>query len=291
MIVGTWNATASTFTPGGTAPNAVRIHGRRSAATGNAIPLILGQLVGRPSHDILASATTRGAAGSGMEIFGINKLSGGSPTQRVSGNVEVGSNGSWDGPSGTLIVGNIHYRGSVPNGVQVSGTRTQMPSNKSFTNVSAPSGSTNHQDMSLSSTTYNIGPGNHRIDNLSIGGNGTLAINANNGDVRIYVTKNLSISGEGRITVSGSNRVEFYMASEDAVSLSGNGIGRGALYANRSDFKASGDAYWQGTVIARTIDLSSTGRVIADPSFPVAASFASLMGGSGAVSGTIATVN
>src|SRR4051794_10402404 len=52
--VGTWSA--GTFTSGGTSPNAVRIKAERSAARGNPVPLLFGQIIGRGTCDVRVTA-------------------------------------------------------------------------------------------------------------------------------------------------------------------------------------------------------------------------------------------
>lgn len=56
VIVGTWNATTFTFTAGGSSPNAVEVFARRTAATNNAVPLIMGQILGVNTCDTSASS-------------------------------------------------------------------------------------------------------------------------------------------------------------------------------------------------------------------------------------------
>jgi Flp pilus assembly protein TadG len=53
---GLWNAATQTFTLSATNANAVRITAKRTSARGNPISLVFGQLIGRPTIDLTASA-------------------------------------------------------------------------------------------------------------------------------------------------------------------------------------------------------------------------------------------
>jgi hypothetical protein len=54
--LGTWNLQNSTFTPGGATPNAVRVTARRTSAAGDAIPLVLGPILGIDTIDVAESS-------------------------------------------------------------------------------------------------------------------------------------------------------------------------------------------------------------------------------------------
>lgn len=54
--VGAWDETSHTFTPGGWTFNAVRVRARRTAQSGNAVPLMFGKLVGREASDVTVYA-------------------------------------------------------------------------------------------------------------------------------------------------------------------------------------------------------------------------------------------
>jgi Flp pilus assembly protein TadG len=56
VVIGTWNADTYTFTAGGSNPNAVEVFARRTAATNNAVPLLIGQILGVNSCDTTASS-------------------------------------------------------------------------------------------------------------------------------------------------------------------------------------------------------------------------------------------
>lgn len=57
VIIGTWNSSTRTFTPGGSSPNAVKVIARRSNATGNPIRLSFASLFGASTKDVTVSAT------------------------------------------------------------------------------------------------------------------------------------------------------------------------------------------------------------------------------------------
>ena len=56
VTLGTWSPTSNTFSSGGTNPNAVRVTGLNTAANGNAVPMYFGNLWGKTSNDLTATA-------------------------------------------------------------------------------------------------------------------------------------------------------------------------------------------------------------------------------------------
>ncbi len=78
VVVGTWNPSTSTFTSGGTTPNAVQVTGVNTTANSNPVSLYFGSLFGKPSVDLtstvvasyVSSGTGSGAQGTGSGAQG-----------------------------------------------------------------------------------------------------------------------------------------------------------------------------------------------------------------------------
>jgi Flp pilus assembly protein TadG len=55
VLMGVWDSNARTFTTTNTNPNAVKVTAHRTAAAGNAVPLLFGRIIGRSACDVNAS--------------------------------------------------------------------------------------------------------------------------------------------------------------------------------------------------------------------------------------------
>lgn len=79
VVVGNWDIASRTFTSlaqtGGTAPNAVQVTGRTTAANGNALQTLLGARVGLTSVDMVTTATSSFATGKSFHVILVNDLS------------------------------------------------------------------------------------------------------------------------------------------------------------------------------------------------------------------------
>ncbi len=74
VSIGVWDSTAKTFTVTAVSPNAVRVITRRTAATGNGVPLLFGGIYGQKFCDVTASSVAvlqTGSAISAIRVEGI----------------------------------------------------------------------------------------------------------------------------------------------------------------------------------------------------------------------------
>lgn len=132
----------------------------------------------------------------------------------LSGNARVNGDAS-TGPNGTVsISGNAQVTGTISDDTNVNLSSVTVPS--SLTSLSSSGGYSVSGNNSAT-----ISAGNYKFSDLSVSGNGQLTIQ---GPASIYLTSTtspaLKISGNGLVTVTG--QVTFYI--DGTASISGNGI-------------------------------------------------------------------
>jgi hypothetical protein len=175
----------------------------------------------------------------------------------VGGTVAMGPNGSigptFDEANRATTVSDGVAKGWIRNDFDVDVPDASLPSGMD----SAPSlGNINN------ATTIN--GGDWKIGNINLGGNGqTLRIE---GTVRLYVTGNTSISGNGSILIAPGASLEVYSAG--SVSIAGNGVANQTSLASNNKFfglpgstswNISGNGQWTGTIYAPQADLAMKG--------------------------------
>ncbi len=132
------------------------------------------------------------------------------------------------GPGGTLSLGGQAVAGSKSYiqeggaGIQPGWSSDDM--NVNFSNVSPPfaggaftPGSGSYGDTNY---TYLVGNGNYQMDSLSLSGQQMVAVT---GNAVLYVTGNISLSGQAMIYIAPGASLQLYCAGADA-SLTGQGV-------------------------------------------------------------------
>jgi hypothetical protein len=205
---GTWDASAKTFTPlTGAArsnANAMRITARRTAARGNAVPLLFAKVLGRETCDVSASSIallTPGTPGGAVGLTGIivrnsafiasyNSSVTTTPTQAgANSNGGMASNGTISGQNNNLLKGTVTLGpGGDINGVAVTGGTNHVPAN-----IPAP-------DMPTWSPAANPGG---ISQNYTVNANTTLA-GGTYWFTSLTLNKNLSFSGIATLIVNGN---------------------------------------------------------------------------------------
>jgi hypothetical protein len=149
---------------------------------------------------------------------------------------------------------------------------------------------TSDGDLSISkeADSVELGAGYHMYDSLSLSGKGTITLNAENGDVNLYLIQNPSIRSIGQsqiIVTSGTANVYFegdvnlggqgvFNESVDAstltfygtdnvsdISLTGIGEFYGSFYAPSADYNIIGDSKIFGSVTGKTVDMKGTSAI------------------------------
>lgn len=204
----------------------------------------------------------------------------------IYGNVNTGASGTVTG-NGNAFVG---YITNAPSGV-IQSSRVSHTSNMDFPAATSPfSSGISLGNYSLSGNGANtivggIGstPVDYTASTFSIAGNRSLTVT---GYARVYVTGNMSTSGNGRIIVASGGKVEFYVAgtsslagngvqnnagtaekfqlyslNSSSVSVSGNGDLTGIIYAPNSSISISGNGDLVGAVVGNTISINGNGEI------------------------------
>ncbi|HQY87197.1 MAG TPA: TadG family pilus assembly protein [Tepidisphaeraceae bacterium] len=259
--VGVWNSTTRVFTVSSTSPNAVRVTGRRTAARGNAVPLMFARVVGQQSCDVTASAVVLGNVGGG-DIAGLSSVHLQSNATRIerlsteSGTVNVASNGTWSTNSSAQIAGNVFYRGSLPTAA-ITGTKTLMSSNLAYPSATAPAiYDADFGSISASGSTT-LAAGVYKAHNVSYSG-GTISLG---GNVDIYISGSCTIGGNTTFyTNSGQYKLRFFMTSSASFTYTSTGTSYMAIYAPDSAV-AINDGVVVGSVIANALSMKSGAKL------------------------------
>jgi hypothetical protein len=131
-------------------------------------------------------------------------------------------------------------------------------------NVSLPAGATAWSSVGNINNNHTLSGGDYLASSVSLSGNNKLIIT--NGTVRLYVTGNASVSGNGQIAVAGNAKLEVYVAG--SVSIAGNGVVNGSgLAANNqwyglptsTSWSVNGNGFWIGTMYAPNASFALNG--------------------------------
>jgi hypothetical protein len=238
------------------------------------------------------------------------------PTEHANQNGDVGTNGTQInagnsnvygdlnvGVDGEILTGpNVYVSGSQDDGLQVdipdaTGPGLTTTSSSAWT----PSGATvstttgwstaNGSQISIGNN-YSLGAGDHNISSIGLTGTKTLTIDARTGNVRLYVSGNISIGGNAKVNiltsttpytvtiwvvgsvdvggngvVSPTNNIPGQLkifgktpasGTPPTIKLHGNADFKGAVYAPGHDFTIGGGGVTgvvYGSVVAKTITL------------------------------------
>lgn len=277
VITGNWNDSTRVFTANGTPLNAIRINGSRTAAKGNAIPMVLASVMGVRGIDVRATATAYVQASQsygvisreGINMSGNSKINsydsrqGAYPAGKGAQATVAGNFGYMNMSGNTKIEGDLFYTGNAPNGT-VTGTKKKIDSLPTITNPTTPSGATNWGNFNGGNLTLNSG--NHYFQNFS-SSSGTITINANNGPVLMFVNGAFSVSGNTTFAYSQGMDpadLEVNMVASAGVDMSGNVNLYAIINAPNSPLNMSGNCNVMGSVLMKQISLSGTGGIHQD---------------------------
>lgn len=174
------------------------------------------------------------------------------PGSTVNGDVQVG-------PGGTTTTG-IVSTGTITGTQSVGSTAWNMPLS------SIPTGVVNQGPLSISgSTTRTLSEGTYWFSSISISGSGTLQIT---GAVKIYVTGNIDIGGNGFVTASNRPPNLLIYGTVDpnnsankttSVSIHGNGNFYGGVYAPDAAISVTGNAGVYGSLTGSSVSINGNG--------------------------------
>ena len=315
VAVGTWDASRKRFTalhgPAQSAADAVQITARRTAARNGAVRLYFAPVVGFPTFDLTVTAVARVNARRpalvGLDSITLSGSSGGgnqtnsyqsgggplTPGSTLYGRGTIASNGNITLSGNSVVNGDVRpgvgktatfSGGSSLTGtvaplakpldypVQTAGTAATTNDNGSVPSSHLSSG----RDFSLGGTTLTLPGGVYYFDDVLIGSSGTLAFT---GPATVYITGSVKIDGECRAFNSLPQNLRFVLVNTGTVfeSYSG-GVTYADVYAPGSTFKMAGSATLCGSVVAQTVQMSGTARLIFDMSMTVTSPGVSIVG-------------
>ena len=313
---GTWNASTRRFTQlhgvNLASANAVRVTARRTAARNSAVRLYFAPLVGFPTADVTVTAVARVNARL-PSLVGLDSITmsgsangGGNQTNSYRSNDGPLAPGATYYSRGTLasngniaLSGNSTINGDVRPGVNgtasISGgatvTGTVAPLSKPLdypmesagqaatvnNNASVPSSYlSSGRDFSLGGATLTLAGGTYYWDDVNIGSSGTLVFT---GPATVYVTGSVKIDGECRSYSDLPRNLRFVLVNTGTTfECYSGGVTYADVYAPGSTFKMAGSATLCGSVIARTVEMSGTARLVFDESMTVTSPGVSLVG-------------
>ena len=112
-------------------------------------------------------------------------------------------------------------------------------------------------DFTLSGQeTITFNSGTYYFKSISMSGDSAVNINANSGPVIIYVTDQLSVSGQGFLNQSSTPANLRIFVTGSSVNYSGNSDFYGVLLAPDAQVNISGQAHYYGTVIGDEVVVS-----------------------------------
>lgn len=264
---GTWDTSGRTFAvltgSNRTSANAMRVTARRTAARGNAIPLMFAQSIGLSTCDVTVTAIAY-SPGRKAELVGTssieikNNFFGGTyhsgtttaPTRSTilngatagsNGAITTGSNESLDaailGPSGT-------------SDMSTANATVRLTSNMSF---AIPSGGTTTTDWTVSGTQTKAG-GTHYINDLAISNGGVLRFS---GAAVVYLSGNVKFIGDATITAYNSVPGDLKIYHTGTGSFGSNTANDSTItadvYAPGVDFVVKNNAVLTGRFIFKSV--------------------------------------
>ena len=213
----------------------------------------------------------------------------------------AGSNGSVASNGNITLSGNADVNGDARPGIgksvshsgnaSVSGSMAALTSTLSYAAASAgsyatvndngtiPSQFKNNGDFGMSgNNTLNLSAGNYYFDDFSLAGNATLNIT---GAVTLYVTGNVSLSGNMSISQNLPSNFKIRNVSTGSITISGNGSLYADVYSPQGSVSLSGNGDFYGALVGKTLTISGNGGVHYDTA---------LGGQNGGSAGTISMV-
>lgn len=203
----------------------------------------------------------------------------GEPAVSIYGHADVRGD-AVTGPDGTVsITGSAKLSGDINDDADIFMPPVIVPS--SLKNL--PSGG--NLSLNQKNDSLELEAGNYKFSSLRLGGQATLTLNGEKGDVNIYLTGNpsvttiaqsqiivtngkaniyfdgdLSIGGQGILNLGGDPSDFTLLGTESASDVSLAGIGKfyGTVYAPSSDYKISGNTDIYGAIAANNVSTIGT---------------------------------
>jgi hypothetical protein len=287
---GRWDGSTRTFHPlGGSAlagANAVRVTARRTAATGNATPLVFASVLGVQTCDATARAVARvEPPAQAMNVVGLDfvRLTGSDridsydsaagpySSGSAADDVRVASNGNVSAGGSSTIDGSVFTGESGTASGGITGPTSTLDAPLSYPPPTLPAAYTSHGAIALGGgQSRTLSAGNHYCASLSMSGNAELRVS---GPVKLYVQGTLTIDGNALIAVAGDRpaNLEVYVLGAGPINLGKNDL-YASIYAPLSPLYMNGNSDLFGAVVAKSITMSGNNTVHYDTSLRTAPS-------------------
>lgn len=282
---GTWNSSNTTFTvltgASRASANAIRITARRTAASGNAVPLLFGKLIGIESCDVRVSAVCQYTAATGTGFVGLNEIEmgnnatiyaynsnsgnpGGSnllPSARIGGNgsIDFGNNADIygdiiKGPSADVDHGNHFY---------ISGSQTTQSSNLAYTATESSTVASSGSITRGNNSTLTLSAGTYCYSNVTFGNGGTINCT---GPVTLYITGDLNAGNNFTISAYQNKPANVRLRFVGSADLdTGNSPDIEAeIYLPGGDVELGNNAILKGSVVAKKLELGNNANLYYD---------------------------
>jgi Flp pilus assembly protein TadG len=286
VVLGKWNSTTRVFTPNATPVNAVKISGT------SVIPLMLGNVVNKPSVTVHVSAVARTESISG--VIGLSGIdfknnafvgsydSGVNPNPTsgtASSNAKLSSNGSilgekngmlkgsvTLGPSGSLSASSWTVTGQTTNQSSVIAAPSMPAWNPSANPGSITNGDYVHNGGTLNGGTY-------WFNSLTV--NGALSFN---GPATIYVNGDITMDGNNNTITAYNDRpgnLKMYQLGTGRLfTVKNNGSIKAVLVAPGSAFEANNGLSLYGLAVFGSLTFKNNVDIFFDESAAIEATAA-----------------
>lgn len=301
--IGYWDGSSRSFVAGATPTNAVRVTAQKSAASGNPVRWLVGDILGLTPLDIRSQATAvllpelPGGVSSRGSITMSGKATTGSYDARLGpyDYNSPGQNGDLTANQSISLTGSVRISGSlradnisVGGNANVSGSSSTLRRPLSLPSVDTTEISFNNDNASLPPITkgnntepvldadgnfllngnvdYSIPPGDYYFNDFSVGGQARLTVS---GPTNIYLTGNLDTSG-GNMVNSSQLPSNMRVLMEGGTARVNAGLKwYGLLYAPDTDVILNGNAEVFGAVVGDNVQSNGTAEIYFDESLTI----------------------
>lgn len=300
IVFGKWNSETGVFDTSSASPDAVRITAHRTASRGNATPLVLGQIVGYPTQDLVVTQTTQFISSGVSGIIGLNDIRADDDLFVASYNSSLttnpstsnyrtygvlGSNGEIEADDGELYgTALLGPNGSVDD-VDINGNTEQRssaiptPTTAAWSPAANPGGISQNYTISNNTT---LAGGTYYFTSLKV-----YARLSFSGQATIYVNGNVDFDDDARITAYNSIPANLKIYVIGNRSFGDDGADNVRITADiegpGTTFYADDDLRFMGRMVVKSIRIDDDCRLFYDEAFGTT-------GGGGVGTGNVKTV-
>ena len=290
---GLWNSPSRTFTAlsdsDRASANAIRITTRRTAERGTAVPLVFGQIIGRQTCDVWATAIATSRP-TGYGVIGLDYITmGGNATDSYwsrGGDLSTSNLGAIGSNGDITLTGSSEVHGDANPGINktvygashVNGSTNSVVTPFKFPNGSAGGYATSNDNNQIPAEAlngnsfqpaanheYTLPGGKYYFNNFYLGSNNTLAFT---GPATIYVYGAFTLWGGANTSENLPGNLNLVMVPNPyngtppgTVTL-GSGTELFAnIYAPQSPIVISGNGDIYGSVLGKSVDMTGNAAI------------------------------